>query len=123
MPATVWATRFIMIVQLAFSLLGIVLMTPGVVALFSDPLIFGLMLQFFLVTALLGWLVFRWSSRRKWVRWCALGLEAVTLAVQVITTVLDSEVSWIKLFRLATLLPLGIVVLLLTPPAGRWFVR
>ncbi len=123
MPATVWAARFIMIVQLAFSLFGIALMTPGAVALFSNPLILGLLLQFLLVAVLLGWLVFRWSSRRKWVRWCALGLEVVALAVHVIRTVLDGEVSWTTLFGLATLLPLGIIVLLLTPPAARWFVR
>ncbi|MFG1619921.1 hypothetical protein ACGFI3_44830 [Nonomuraea wenchangensis] len=85
-----------MIVQLAFGL-----------AAFSDPRLFALPLRLVGVVVLMGWLVARWSSRRKWVRWC----------------VVDREFGWVTLVHPATLLPLAIVVGLLTPAAARWFDR
>ncbi|WP_143082205.1 hypothetical protein [Nonomuraea wenchangensis] len=85
-----------MIVQLAFGL-----------AAFSDPRLFALSLRLVGVVVLMGWLVARWSSRRKWVRWC----------------VVDREFGRVTLVHPATLLPLAIVVGLLTPAAARWFDR
>ncbi len=90
------ALRFIMIVQLAFGL-----------AAFSDLRLFALSLRLVGVVVLMGWLVARWSSRRKWVRWC----------------VVDREFGWVTLVHPATHLPLAIVVGLLTPAAARWFDR
>ncbi|MET8993243.1 hypothetical protein ABZW49_48030 [Nonomuraea wenchangensis] len=123
MPAVVRALRFIMIVQLAFSLFGAAIMIPVIIAAFSDPILFVPSLQVVVVVALMGWLVARWSSRRKWVRWCALAFEVVAVGSHLIFAVVDREFGWATLVHPATLLPLAIVVGLLTSAAARWFDR
>lgn len=123
MPTIVRAVRFIMIVQLAFGLFAIAIMAPVFLAAFSDPRIFVLLLQPVTVVALMGWLIFRWSSRRKWVRWCAVAFEAVAAGSHLILAAVDREFGWMTLVHPATLLPLAIVIGLLTPSAARWFDR
>lgn len=123
MPTIVRAVRFIMIVQLAFGLIGTAIMMPVIVAAFSDPGLLVLLLQPVVVVALMGWLIFRWSSRRKWVRWCAIAFEAVAVGSHLIPATVDREFGWMTLVHPATLLPLAIVIVLLTPSAARWFDR
>ncbi|TMR97384.1 hypothetical protein [Nonomuraea basaltis] len=81
------------------------------------------MLQPLLVVALMGWLIFRWSSRRKWVRWCAIAFEAIAVGSHLVTVTIDGELGWMTLIDPATLLPLAIVIELLTQSAARWFDR
>lgn len=123
MPTIVRAVRFIMIVQLAFALFGAAMMMPIIMAAFGDPGLFILLLPPVVVVALLGWLIFRWSSRRKWVRWCAVAFAAVALGGHLIPAAVDGGFGWMTLVRPATLLPLAIVVGSLTPSAARWFDR
>ncbi|MEV0626608.1 hypothetical protein [Nonomuraea wenchangensis] len=112
-----------MIVQLAFGLFGAAMMIPVVLAAFSDPRLFALSLQLVGVVVLMGWLVVRWSSRRKWVRWCAVAFEVVLVGSHLVLAVVDEEFGWVTLVHPATLLPLAIVVGLLTPAAARWLDR
>ncbi|MGI5284725.1 hypothetical protein ACQEVF_15495 [Nonomuraea polychroma] len=123
MPATVRAARVIMTLQLGFSLFLSALLLPGAAAAFTDPLLLVVLLQLLLIVVLMGWLVFRWSSRRKWVRWCAIAFEAFAVSTHLITTTIDGELSWRTLIDLGTILPLAIVITLLTPAAARWFNR
>ncbi|MEU0566799.1 hypothetical protein ABZ297_15605 [Nonomuraea sp. NPDC005983] len=122
MPPTVWGARFIMILQLALSLFPAAIMIGGAVSA-PDPELFALLLLPLAIVAFLGWLVFRWSTRRKWVRWSAIAFETIALAGHVITSAVDGEFGWMTVIGLSTLLPLVIVVGLLTPTAGRWFDR
>ncbi|MET7334841.1 hypothetical protein [Nonomuraea sp. NPDC005650] len=123
MPATVRAARVIMTLQLGVSLLLFAMMLPAAVAAFGNPVLLGVLLRLFLVVVLLGWLVFRWSSRRKWVRWCAVAIEAVAVGSYLITAAIDGEFGWRTLIDLGTVLPLAIVITLFTPAATRWFDR
>ncbi|MFG3441207.1 hypothetical protein ACGF0J_28490 [Nonomuraea sp. NPDC047897] len=123
MPATVRAARFLLILQLALGLFGTAIMMPGIVAALGDPELLVLLLQPVLVVALLGWLIFRWSSRGKWVRWCALAFETVAAGAHLITAAMDGEFGWLSLIHPSTVLPLAIVIELCTPSAARWFVR
>lgn len=123
MPTIVRAVRFVMIVQLAFGLFGIAIMTPVIVAAFSDLGLLVLVLQPVVVVALMGWLIFRWSSRRKWVRWCAVAFQAVAVGSHLIPAAVAGEFGWRTLAHLATILPLAIFIGLLTPSAARWFDR
>ncbi|MGA5763336.1 hypothetical protein [Nonomuraea bangladeshensis] len=123
MPGVVRTLRFTLIVQLAFGLFGAAIMTPVFLAAFSDPRLFALLLQTVVVVVLMGWLVARWSSRRKWVRWFAIAFEVVVVGSNLILAVVDREFDWVTLVYPATLLPLAIVIGLLTPTAARWFDR
>ncbi|MEU6723184.1 hypothetical protein ABZ917_05680 [Nonomuraea wenchangensis] len=123
MPTVVRALRLIMIVQLAFGLFSVAIMIPVIVAAFSDPILFVPSLPPVVVVVLMGWLVARWSSRRKWVRWCALAFEVFAVGSHLIVAAVDGEFGWATLVHLATLLPLAIVVGLLTSAAARWFDR
>ncbi|MET9247775.1 hypothetical protein [Nonomuraea sp. NPDC003709] len=120
MPAAVRAARLIMILDVALGLLGIVIMIDIGAAIFSPAYVLQL-LYAVLTTALMGWLVFRWSSRRKAVRWVAVALEAVLGGGSLIVRAADGDLTWTTLAGL--LIPLAVVVLLLTPAAGRWFDR
>jgi hypothetical protein len=122
MPATVRAARVIMTLQLGFSLFLSALLLPAAVAVFSHPVLLVALLQLLFVVVLTGWLVFRWSSRRKWVRWCAIAFETVAVGSNLILATIDGERGW-RLIDLGTILPLAIVITLLTPTATRWFNR
>ncbi|MER6003732.1 hypothetical protein ABT120_34540 [Nonomuraea angiospora] len=120
MPAAVRAARLVMILDVALGLLGIVIMIDIGAVVFSPTYVLQL-LYAVLTTALMGWLVFRWSSRRKAVRWAAVALEAVLGGGSLIVRAADGDLTWTTLAGL--LIPLAVVVLLLTPAAGRWFDR
>lgn len=68
----------------------------------------------FLLT-LVAWLLWRWSTRRKRVRWVTVALQAVILAFNSDS---NSSGSWLWLW-----LPLVVIVALLLPAASRWFDR
>ncbi|WP_101786308.1 hypothetical protein [Nonomuraea indica] len=123
MPGTVRVAGFLVIVQLAFGLFGVAIIMPGIVAALGDPGLLVLLLQPVLVVALLALLVFRWSSRRKWVRWCAVAFEAVALGLHLTTAAVEGEFGWRTLIHLGAVLPLAIVVGLCVPAAARWFGR
>ncbi|MEV6039913.1 hypothetical protein AB0L65_52980 [Nonomuraea sp. NPDC052116] len=120
MPAAVRAARLIMILDVALGLLGIVIMIDFGAVIFSPTYVLQL-LYAVLTTALMVWLVFRWSSRRKAVRWGAVALEGVLGGGSLIFRAADGDLTWTTLAGL--LIPLAVVVLLLRPAAGRWFDR
>ncbi|MGW0200228.1 hypothetical protein [Nonomuraea sp. NPDC003201] len=120
MPTAVRAARLIMILDVALGLLGIVIMIDIGAVIFSPAYVL-LLLYAVLTTALMVWLVFRWSSRRKAVRWGAVALEGVLGGGSLIFRAADGDLTWTTLAGL--LIPLAVVVLLLSPAAGRWFDR
>lgn len=111
-----------MILQSGFGLLGLALMAAAVAGS-GAPMLLVVLLLLLLVVVALGWLAFRWSSRRKWVRWCAVAVEAVMVGGAVAGPVLDGEFGWRTLISLGTVLPLAVIVALVTPSAARWFDR
>ncbi|MEV4216765.1 hypothetical protein [Nonomuraea sp. NPDC049725] len=123
MPGLVRAARVILIVQLAFSLFGLVLISPVITVMFSEPRVAALLLVSFATVVLMGVLISRWSSRRKWVRWGGIAFETVLLASNLILTAIDGEFSWLTPISPGIILPLAIVVALLRTPAAHWFDR
>ncbi|MFD1536389.1 hypothetical protein [Nonomuraea guangzhouensis] len=122
MPAVVRAGRFIMTMEMAFSLVGLAIMIGTVAFAFSGPIVL-LMLYPVVITALMGWLLSRWPSRRKLVRWGAIGVQVVSAGGYLIMNAIDGDLSWIRLIAPSTLFPLAVVATLLTPSATRWFDR
>ncbi|MFI6741381.1 hypothetical protein ACIBI9_51415 [Nonomuraea sp. NPDC050451] len=72
-------------------------------------------------TALMGWLISRWTSRKKAVRWGAVALELVLSGGGLIVKAVDGDLRWTT--PLGLVFRLAVVVLLLTPSAARWFDR
>jgi hypothetical protein len=89
---------------------------------FSGPF-FLLLLYNAMITALMGWLISRWPSRRKPVRWGAIAVEVVSAGGYLIMNAIEGDLSWIKLIAPSTLFPLAVVATLVTPSATRWFDR
>ncbi|MDA0634793.1 hypothetical protein OUY22_15315 [Nonomuraea sp. MCN248] len=121
MPATALAARVIMTLQVGLGLLFLAIFLAGAVAAAVDAALLVAFLPGVLVVVLQGWLIFRWSSRRKWVRWSGIAIEVVGVGLGVIPTAVEGELGWATLPSLV--LPLAVVILLLTPSAARWFDR
>lgn len=122
MPAVVRAGQFIMTLEMAFSLVGLAIMIGTVAFAFSGAFVL-LMLYTVVITALMGWLLSRWPSRRKPVRWGVIGVEVVAAGGYLIMNAIDGDLSWIRLIAPSTLFPIAVVATLLTPSATRWFDR
>ncbi|SDK67702.1 hypothetical protein SAMN05421874_11012 [Nonomuraea maritima] len=123
MPAILAATRFVVVVQLAFGLFGAAIMTPLFMGAFSHPALLVLLMPYVVVLVCMGLLVFRWSSRQKWVRWGGIAFEGVMVGYHLVMAVVHAEFGWMTLVHPSTVLPAAIVIGLLTPSAVRWFVR
>lgn len=120
MPLTVRVARLLVVLRLGVSLFFTALLVSG--AVLSPSLqFFTLLLLPLAWMAVTGWLLLRWSTRRPWVRWSVIGLEALTLIHAVVISVIDDEFGWRTAIDVNTLLPLAIVAGLLTPAAARWF--
>lgn len=122
MPATMRAARFVMTLDVAFSLVAVAIMIGTAAFVFSGPFLL-LLLYSAVITALMCWLLSRWSSRRKLVRWGVIAVEVVSAGGFLVTNAIDGGLGWIRLVSPNTLLPLALVIMLLTPSATRWFDR
>ncbi|MEU8363588.1 hypothetical protein AB0C27_46970 [Nonomuraea sp. NPDC048882] len=123
MPALVRTARVVLIVQVVASVLGLVVMGGVLAAAASAPSLF--LLLFLLpavVLVVMMWLVLRWGSRRSFVRWAAVAVEAILGGGNLVSMVLAERFVWASL-PLSVLLPLGVAGALLTAPAARWFDR
>ncbi|KAB8190529.1 hypothetical protein FH608_033895 [Nonomuraea phyllanthi] len=121
MPTAALAARVVVTLQVGMGLLFAATFLAGAVAVSGDPALLVEFIPGLLLVALLGWLIFRWRSRRKWVRWSAIAIEVVAVGMGVITAAVGGALDWGTLIR--QVLPLAIIVLLLTPSAARWFDR
>ncbi|MFG6200264.1 hypothetical protein [Nonomuraea sp. JJY05] len=122
MPATVRTARFVLTLEVAFSLVGLAILIGVAAVAFSVPFLL-LFLYAGSITALMGWLLSRWPSRRKLVRWGAIAVEVAASGSYLTMAAIDGDLDWIKLLGPNTLLPLVVVVALLMPSAARWFDR
>jgi hypothetical protein len=64
----------------------------------------------------------RWSSRRRWVRWSVVGVEALVCASYLLTLAFD-DLTVSSLVSTNVAFPALTVAFLLTPGSGRWFDR
>ncbi|MEU6711933.1 hypothetical protein ABZ897_10705 [Nonomuraea sp. NPDC046802] len=71
----------------------------------------------------MGWLLSRWPSRWKLVRWGAIAVAVVAGGGYLAMVAIDGDLGWIKLLAPSVFLPLATVITLLTPSAGCWFDR
>ncbi|GAA1747684.1 hypothetical protein [Nonomuraea bangladeshensis] len=119
MPITLKAVRILITIQVAFGLVGAGLF----LALFFSSFAWQYLLVLAFVagsTALLGWLLSQWNSRRIYLRWSLVAMQVVPAGVEVVDMVLYSTVDW-RSVAVGNSLGWVVVVLLLLPSAGRWF--
>jgi hypothetical protein len=119
MPVTLKAARILITIQVAFGLVG----TGLFLALFFSSFVWVYLLGLAFVagsTALLGWLLSRWNSRRIYLRWSLVAMQVVPAGVEVVDMVLYSTVDW-RSVVVGNSFGWVVVVLLLLPSAGRWF--
>ncbi|GAA0930974.1 hypothetical protein [Nonomuraea longicatena] len=117
MTEIVRTARFVLTIEVAFSLVGVAILTSAAFATFNGSLFLLLLLYTASITAVMGWLVSRWASRKAWVRWGAIAAAVASAGGSLVMV----EPGLVLAPRL--LLPLVAVIALLTPPAGRWFDR
>ncbi|MFI6174764.1 hypothetical protein ACIA8R_04420 [Nonomuraea sp. NPDC051191] len=122
MPFVVRAARFVMTLQVAFGLVGLVFLAGAVLAAFAPGplLLFGVQVTFLLLT---GWLMERFGARRTWTLWAAVALELLQVGGAVAVDALDPGLDLERVLFATALGPLPVVVLLLLPPSWRWFSR
>ncbi|MFC4117964.1 hypothetical protein [Nonomuraea zeae] len=122
MPATVRAARLIMTIEVAFGLVSLAMMI-GVAAADFSPGFLLLIPCAALFPALMGWVLSRWPSRRKYVRWSAVAVDVAACGLYVTTAAIHDDLDWVVLLSPSTFLPVAVVIVMLTPSAGRWFAR
>ncbi|NJP92035.1 hypothetical protein HCN51_21655 [Nonomuraea sp. FMUSA5-5] len=111
--------QFIITVQVAFGLVGLVLVLVGFFSTFDGKLL-PVLVYAAVVPALLGWLLSRWSSRRAFVRWVTIAVQVLVISLSMLDLVLYSTLTWGALFGRHAL-HWAVIVLLLLPQAGHWF--
>lgn len=114
MPTSVRVARIIMSVQLAgavflFAILVIPLVLGGVF-IPEALLIVG-------VGVAIGVVVFGMRSRRPWVRWMGVTIQALGVVVFVLVAVIEADFS----APLGLVLSVAVIVLLLTRSSAAWF--
>ncbi|NUR91650.1 MAG: hypothetical protein HOY71_46890, partial [Nonomuraea sp.] len=83
----------------------------------------GLLILLFLTALVVPacWASARSGRREPWVRWALVAVEAWWAGAFLLLNALDPGLDWGRVLGPGTLAPLAVVVLLLLPPAGRWF--
>lgn len=118
-PGTLKAAQLIIMIEVAFGLVGLAVAVAGFFFAFDwghlPALIYAVA-----STALLGWLSGRWSSRRTYVRWAIVAVHLLVIGAAVLDLVIFSTVTWQAMFG-RNILAWAVIVLLLLPSAGRWF--
>jgi hypothetical protein len=126
MSFAVKSARFVITLQVAFALvgtvafLGIFLGSNGGGGAWLLIAIGGLGI---VIMALLGTLLARWLTRKKWVRVTALIVEGIMALSYVYMLALESDLRLASLLNPNVFLPVMVVALLLSPTAGTWFNR
>lgn len=115
MPGTLKVAQFIVTLEVAFGLVGLAVTMAGFFFAFDWGNLPAL-IHAAGSTALCGWLLGRWSSRRGYVRWTIIAVHLVMIGA----TVLDATVTWRAMVG-QHVLTWAVIVLLLLPSAGRWF--
>ncbi|MEU6723485.1 hypothetical protein ABZ917_07220 [Nonomuraea wenchangensis] len=119
MPVTLRAARVLITIQVAFGLVG----TGLALALFFSSFLWQYLPGLAYLagsTALLGWLLSRWNSRRVYLRWSFISMQVVTVGADVVDMTVFSTVDW-RSVVIGNGFAWTVVVLLLLPSAGRWF--
>jgi hypothetical protein len=122
MPAVVKTARFILTLDVAFALVGLAFLLSAVAATF-DVTVLLLLAYGIAVTALTGWLLARWPTRRKRLLWTAIALEGFLLTQRLVLLVIDSDLTWLQMLHPNTIFPVTVVIALLLPASRRWFDR
>ncbi|TMR98797.1 hypothetical protein [Nonomuraea basaltis] len=119
MPGTLKVAQFVITLEVAFGLVGLAITLAGFFSTFEWGILPALAYAAG-STALLGWLLSRWSSRRTFLRWAIIAVHLLTISATILDLALFSTVTWNAVFG-AHILTWTVIVLLLLPSAGRWF--
>ncbi|MGP3963331.1 hypothetical protein ACTWPT_45850 [Nonomuraea sp. 3N208] len=122
MPAAVRTARFILTLDVAFSLVALAFMLGAATATMNVT-VFWLLVYGTAITALTGWVLARWPTRRKRLVWTAVVLEIFLLTQRFVLLVIDSDLTWHQILHPNTFFPVTVVIALLLPASRRWFNR
>ncbi|MDP4500799.1 hypothetical protein [Nonomuraea turcica] len=122
MPAAVKTARFIMTLDVAFGLVGLAFPLVAFTATF-DVIVLLLLAYSTAVTALTGWVLARWPTRRRRLVWTAVALEIFLLTQRLVLLVVDSDLTWLRILHPNTFFPVTVAIALLLPASRRWFNR
>ncbi|SDJ49909.1 hypothetical protein SAMN05421874_1026 [Nonomuraea maritima] len=119
MPGTLKAAQFIITLEVVLGLVGLAVTMAGFFFAF-DWGILPALIHAAGSTALFGWLLGRWSSRRVYVRWAIIAAHLLVIGATVLDLALFSTVTWQAMVG-QHILTWAVIILLLLPSAGRWF--
>ncbi|TMR22380.1 hypothetical protein ETD86_11825 [Nonomuraea turkmeniaca] len=119
MTPSLKAAQFIITIEVAFGLVGLAITLAGFFSTFKWGLLPGLAYAAG-STALLGWLLSRWSSRRTYLRWAIIAAHLLVIGATTLDLALFSTLTRDAVFG-THILTWAVIVLLLLPSAGRWF--
>ncbi|MEV4582726.1 hypothetical protein AB0K16_56890 [Nonomuraea jabiensis] len=119
MPGTLKAAQFIITLEVAFGLVGLAITLAAFFSTFQWGMLPALIYAVG-STALLGWLLSRWSSRRTYLRWVIIAAHLLLIGAAILDLALFSTVTWNAVFG-SRILAWAVIVLLFLPSAGRWF--
>ncbi|GAA3662737.1 hypothetical protein GCM10022224_028380 [Nonomuraea antimicrobica] len=120
MPGTVKAAQYVLTFQMAFGLVGFAAGIGGFFATFHWMLLIPLGYAAVSLSTV-GWLLSRWSTRRRAVRRLIVGVETAYIAGGLALRAMDPGLTWRDMIVVVAGFPLVAIVLMLLPPAGRWF--
>ncbi|MFF4189919.1 hypothetical protein [Nonomuraea sp. NPDC001831] len=117
LPAVLRAARTVMCIQVVLVALSLIVFVTGLV----EAALVGLLLIPILVNVVIGVaigvVVARMRSRRPWVRWTGVAVEAVLVATQLWGMISGPSIGGVAGLVLAG----GAIYCLLSPPSTAWF--
>ncbi|OUC93797.1 hypothetical protein CA984_24895 [Streptosporangium minutum] len=115
-----------MMIQAMFGLVAVVLLSGLFFGGAAEPdgaVGFLSLMSILVLTGLIGWLAFRWDSRKRGVWVAAVAVESLPVLFSVVGLALDADLGVRSAFDAGLVLPAVVVVLLLLPSVRAWFDR
>ena len=123
MPRVVSAARYIITFQVALEIVGLLLLGSLLFAGGIDWLAGAILSGGIAITILMGWLMGRFATRKRPIRWSMIAIEGVAAGAYATPMAIDSDVTIVRALSPSVLLPAAVILLLLLPAAGKWFDR
>ncbi|MDP9864335.1 MULTISPECIES: hypothetical protein [Streptosporangium] len=124
MPRAAKSAQVVMMIQAMLGLVAVVLLSGLLFGGSAEPdgaAGFLSLTSILVVTGLIGWLAFRWDSRKRGVWFAAVAVESLPVLFSVVGLALDADLGVHSMLDVGLVLPAVAVVLLLLPSVRAWF--